>query len=264
MRAILAPAGYSASDARRRAYKKSIDALQRRASRKISIPSTIRQASNPPKQTCSASPHAPSPFSVPSPIPHLRRASLRSYATHTDSPNPLTITLTPAEQSSRQLGPHSLERVVHALRANGLVAIANAILHPLLPSLNTRTTQDAHLLQPRGSSVPYNYTRSNLHQSAPPICSHFHPHVFPNPFTAHTTSHVLSPRPRLKFRSDNAAMPPFNGVTPSPQPVHSDADFVQPSRPLGSVVCVPLVDTGPEDGSTEVWLGTHVLGRLAA
>jgi ectoine hydroxylase-related dioxygenase (phytanoyl-CoA dioxygenase family) len=41
------------------------------------------------------------------------------------------------------------------------------------------------------------------------------------------------------------------------QPVHSDADFAHPSHPFAYVINVPLITMTPENGSTEVWLGTH-------
>lgn len=39
--------------------------------------------------------------------------------------------------------------------------------------------------------------------------------------------------------------------------MHSDADFNHPDHPFALVVNVPLVTATPENGSTEVWLGTH-------
>lgn len=52
-------------------------------------------------------------------------------------------------------------------------------------------------------------------------------------------------------------MPPLPGASPQRQPVHSDADFSHPAHPFALVVNVPLVSMTPENGSTEVWLGTH-------
>ena len=52
-------------------------------------------------------------------------------------------------------------------------------------------------------------------------------------------------------------MPPLPGAQPQRQPVHSDADFSHPDHPFALVVNVPLVDMTPENGSTEIWLGTH-------
>lgn len=58
------------------------------------------------------------------------------------------------------------------------------------------------------------------------------------------------------------ATPP--GGAPQRQPVHSDADFNHPDHPFALVINVPLVTTTPENGSTEIWLGTHNLTGLAA
>lgn len=52
-------------------------------------------------------------------------------------------------------------------------------------------------------------------------------------------------------------MPTLPGESPQRQPVHSDADFAHPAHPFALVLNVPLVTTTPENGSTEIWLGTH-------
>ena len=52
-------------------------------------------------------------------------------------------------------------------------------------------------------------------------------------------------------------MPPLPGASPQRQPVHSDADFEHPSHPFALVINIPLVTMTPENGSTELWLGTH-------
>lgn len=52
-------------------------------------------------------------------------------------------------------------------------------------------------------------------------------------------------------------MPPETGLESQRQPVHSDADFLHPDHTFALVVNVPLVTMTPENGSTEIWLGTH-------
>lgn len=76
------------------------------------------------------------------------------------------------------------------------------------------------------------------------------------------TSSVLGPRPRLSFVSGNTAVPPSPGIEPQSQPVHSDADFNHPQSPFALVINVPLVEMSVENGSTEVWLGTHLNSSL--
>lgn len=55
-------------------------------------------------------------------------------------------------------------------------------------------------------------------------------------------------------------MPPLPGSAPRRQPVHSDADFAHPDHPFAFVINIPLVTMTPENGSTELWLGTHHFG----
>lgn len=52
-------------------------------------------------------------------------------------------------------------------------------------------------------------------------------------------------------------MPPTAEHPPASQPVHSDADFAHPIHPFAYVINVPLITMTPENGSTEVWPGTH-------
>ncbi len=63
--------------------------------------------------------------------------------------------------------------------------------------------------------------------------------------------------------SGNSALPPSPGIEPQSQPTHSDADFEHPSSPFALVVNIPLVDMEPQNGSTELWLGTHNFGKEA-
>jgi ectoine hydroxylase-related dioxygenase (phytanoyl-CoA dioxygenase family) len=74
------------------------------------------------------------------------------------------------------------------------------------------------------------------------------------------TSTVMGPRPRLSFVSGNTALPPTEDSPPQSQPTHSDSDFEFPEIPFALVINVPLVEMTPENGSTEVWLGTHTEG----
>lgn len=62
--------------------------------------------------------------------------------------------------------------------------------------------------------------------------------------------------------SGNTAIPPSADSPPQSQPIHSDADMDHPDCPFALVVNVPLVQMTPENGSTEVWLGSHIGSNL--
>jgi ectoine hydroxylase-related dioxygenase (phytanoyl-CoA dioxygenase family) len=59
-------------------------------------------------------------------------------------------------------------------------------------------------------------------------------------------------------------MPPTADSPPQFQPVHFDADFNYPSPRFALELNVPLIDMTVENGSTEVWLGTHSSSSVAA
>lgn len=106
--------------------------------------------------------------------------------------------------------------------------------------------------------------QSNIQQDPPTTAKHFEPSIVLNPLATQVTSAVLGPRPRLSFVSGNSAMPPTSDAPPLSQPVHSDADFDHPNCPFALVVNVPLVEMTSENGSTEIWLGSHNLSTLTA
>ena len=83
-----------------------------------------------------------------------------------------------------------------------------------------------------------------------------------NPIATQITTSIMGPNPLWTFCSGNSAMPPTEGSKPQRQPVHADADFEHPSHPFALVINVPLIDFTPDNGSTEIWLGTHT-GELA-
>ncbi|KAJ3494803.1 hypothetical protein NLG97_g3838 [Lecanicillium saksenae] len=140
---------------------------------------------------------------------------------------------------------------------DGIVVIEDVVPYDALDSLNSKMVEDARTLQARGEDGPFNYNLGNLQQNAPPVAKYFSPSIFINPVATQVTSAVLGPSPKWTFCSANSAMPPLEGSSLQRQPVHADADFAHPDHPFALVVNVPLITMTPENGSTEIWLGTH-------
>ncbi|KAL2134549.1 hypothetical protein VTI74DRAFT_11521 [Chaetomium olivicolor] len=189
----------------------------------------------------------------------LAPVAQRAFAAIAKGPLNLPHVIKPSqtEQRNRQLSPQNLEAAVRHIHRDGLVVVEDVVPLQDLDHLNHKMVQDAHILQARGKDGPFNYNQGNLQQDAPPVAEYFSTSVFTNPIATQITSNVLGPRPKWTFCSANAAMPPLPGASPQRQPVHSDADFAHPSHPFALVVNVPLVTMTPENGSTELWLGTH-------
>ncbi|KAF4981257.1 hypothetical protein FZEAL_2883 [Fusarium zealandicum] len=181
----------------------------------------------------------------------------RSLAT-VASTSPLGVIQPSAKEIENvKLGSRNLEKAVRHMHKNGLVVVEDAVPHGHLDLLNKKMVEDAHILQARGDKGPFNYNKGNIQQDAPPVAEYFLPSIFTNRIATQITSAVLGPRPKWTFCSANSAMATLPGETPQRQPVHSDADFAHPDHPFALVVNVPLVTTKPENGSTEIWLGTH-------
>ncbi|KAI1337704.1 hypothetical protein F5Y15DRAFT_390006 [Xylariaceae sp. FL0016] len=161
------------------------------------------------------------------------------------------------EVAEKRLSDRNLEAAVRSVHHDGLVVIEDAVPSEHLDDLNTKMVKDARALQARGEDGPFNYNLGNLQQDPPPWARYFQPSIFANRIATEVTSSVLGPRPKWTFCSGNSAMPPLPGVSPSRQPVHADADFAHPAHPFALVVNVPLVDMTPQNGSTEIWQGTH-------
>ncbi|KAF7590364.1 hypothetical protein BBP40_002916 [Aspergillus hancockii] len=170
---------------------------------------------------------------------------------------PTSVSLSESEIENRQLSPQNLEIAIRSLHHDGLVVVENVVPHESLDRLNKKMVEDAYTLQSKKENSPYNYNPGNIQQDPPPVQKYFDPEIFLNPIATQITSTALGPGPKWTFCSGNTAMPPTAEHRPASQPVHSDADFDHPTHPFAYVVNVPLVTMTPENGSTEVWLGTH-------
>ena len=213
---------------------------------------------------------------------------IRSFSTTvrkagTVSSLPKIVNVSPEEKAQGLLTYKNLELANRALHHDGLVVLENAISHDKLDFLNQKMVEDARMLQAKGEDSPYNYNKGFVTSSLFPILSHhlidfmkrniqqdppltqkfFDREIFFNPLATQVTSSIIGPRPRLSFISGNSALPPTEGETPKAQPTHSDADFQHPSSPFAMVINIPLIEMTPENGSTELWLGTHRFGKEA-
>ncbi|OQD91526.1 hypothetical protein PENSOL_c052G06979 [Penicillium solitum] len=188
-----------------------------------------------------------------------RHYQIRSLSTQLGklTSHPTSVRPSRGEIKYGRLSPQNLEVAMRSLHQDGLVVIENAIPHDCLDRLNKKMIEDAHSLQSRKGDSPFNYNPGNIQQDAPPVREYFEPSIFMNPIATQITSSALGPCPKWTFCSGNTAMPPTAENPPISQPVHSDADFAHPTHPFAYVINVPLITMTPENGSTEVWLGTH-------
>jgi ectoine hydroxylase-related dioxygenase (phytanoyl-CoA dioxygenase family) len=77
--------------------------------------------------------------------------------------------------------------------------------------------------------------------------------ILANPWATSIVEHMIGPNPQLRFYSANTAF-----KASGRQPPHIDVDFAMPRIPFGYCININLVSTSPENGATEVWLGSHI------
>ncbi|KAF9466102.1 hypothetical protein BDZ94DRAFT_1252114 [Collybia nuda] len=188
-----------------------------------------------------------------------QRIATNKQSLHHLSPHPKVVRVSVDERSAGKLTWKNLELATRALHHDGLVVLEDAISTSKLDALNEKMVIDARTLQAAGDASPYNYHKGNIQQDPPLTKRHFEREIFLNPLATQVTSSVLGPQPRLSFVSGNTALPPGPDIEPKSQPTHSDADFAHPNSPFALVINIPLIGMTVENGSTEVWLGTHSL-----
>lgn len=190
---------------------------------------------------------------------------IRLFASEAKS-HPVVLTPSDQEVANCRLSQRSMQTILEAMHADGLVVVQGVVDTTAIDRLNARMVEDTRTLVARGDDGPFNYNLGNLQQSPPNDPDVFSPSIFVNPIATQITNAYLGEKPTMSFISSNAAVKAEVG-----QPVHSDADFDHPSVsatpkvpdvfaanqnleiPFAAVVNVGLIDMHPENGSTREW-----------
>ncbi|TFK46788.1 hypothetical protein OE88DRAFT_1637714 [Heliocybe sulcata] len=198
-------------------------------------------------------------------LPTLRSAAStfrharRFLATHAPSSSftPAVQSIQPSQDeiTSGRLAPRNMQTALEALHEDGIIMLQDVVNHDNLDKLNARMTADAKYLASL-TDGPYNYNRGNIQQDPPPDPEMWFDDIFTNKFAIDVTTALLGGKPKMTFCSGNTAL-----KSAESQPVHTDSDFAHPKIPFALVVNVGLVDMKPENGSTELWLGTQSMAQ---
>ncbi|KIW55290.1 hypothetical protein PV05_07582 [Exophiala xenobiotica] len=168
-------------------------------------------------------------------------------------PQLVQITLSAEELKSKQISSHNLQKAIEALHRDGACAIVNAIDPAHLDKMNTRMVKEAQILYDNPNTHRNFGSRTGNIQQEPVVEPEYvFDDVVANPWAIAVTECMLGPNPHMRFYSANTAF-----KADSRQPVHVDVDFDFPKIPFGFCINVNLIDTSPENGATEIWLGSH-------
>ncbi|OAQ65127.1 phytanoyl- dioxygenase family protein [Pochonia chlamydosporia 170] len=170
-----------------------------------------------------------------------------------DDPHVTLIELTQDELKTKKIGSHHLQAAVEALHRDGIVALKNAVDMSHLDKLNARMVPEAERLYAQ-PATHRNFGRNTGNIQQEPVLEegYIFDDIIANPWATDIIQCMLGPRTTVRFYSANTAFKATDR-----QPPHIDVTFDIPRIPFGYCVNINLVDTTPENGSTEVWLGSH-------
>ncbi|KEF57167.1 uncharacterized protein A1O9_07357 [Exophiala aquamarina CBS 119918] len=159
----------------------------------------------------------------------------------------------------RKSGIASLELIAEGaafLHKDGIIVLDNAIDVSHIDTLNAKLSPEA-LEIANDPEHHFNFGKHtrNMDQAPPPTRDLMFKDLWCNPFAAAILAAVLGPKPVIHYANGNTALkaPPHGR-----QPVHSDCEFAHPAYfPFAYVININLVDVTPENGGTEVWVGSH-------
>lgn len=166
------------------------------------------------------------------------------------------IEISSDEHRSGYISAAKLEAAVQAIERDGFVLLEDCVEVEHLDALNAQMVVDVQKLIAR-EDAPFNWHSGNIQQDPPPFAPFLYRDILLNDLVIAVTSAVLGPGVKNVMYGGNTAMPGDQR-----QPVHADMGHLWPRQdvahpPVQLVVNMPTVDVSPDNGSTEIWPGTH-------
>ncbi len=160
------------------------------------------------------------------------------------------------EKADGKMAADKLTAACEALREDGFVVLNDVVATEPLEILREKMLEDVAAILAR-KDAPFNFHAGNVQQDPPPFPPYLFREVLLNELVIQVTKAMLGSGLKNNFYSGNTALPGDRM-----QPVHPDVgqlwpNLEIPTPPFGFVVNVPVVDMTPENGSTELWPGTH-------
>lgn len=160
------------------------------------------------------------------------------------------------DEAENGLSDAKRDAAVAAIHEDGFVVLENAVDTAHLDALRERMLEDLERILAR-EDTPFNFNAGNVQQDPPPFPPYLFKDVLLNDAVISVTRAVLGPGVTNAYYSGNTAL-----TGGQRQPVHPDSAQLWPNLETappayGLVVNVPVVDMSAENGSTELWPGTH-------
>ncbi len=168
----------------------------------------------------------------------------------------IALNFTPEEKRSGKMTAEKLQEARSALHQDGFVVLNDVVDLTHLATLREKMQEDLATILAR-EDAPFNFNAGNVQQDPPPFPPYLFRDVLLNDLVIQVTKAMLGSGLKNNFYSGNTALPGERM-----QPVHPDVPQLWPdletaTPSFGFVVNIPVVDMTPENGSTELWPGTH-------
>ena len=170
----------------------------------------------------------------------------------------MKIALSKQERSAEALSSANLNRAASAMRNDGYVVLEDIVAHAHLDQLRERMDRDSQQLVAAEQWSGAGGLPGHLMLGAPPFAPFVFRDIVANPFVIQLSQALLGDSFFNGLYSGNTNCP--GNAT---QPLHRDADHLWPdlavAHPVASlVVNIVPQDASDENGSTELWPGTHL------
>ena len=159
--------------------------------------------------------------------------------------------------SVRSSGNSSTELVAEALtylHRDGIIILENAIDPSHIDALQAVLGPEAEEVA-KDPNHHFNFGKDtkNMDQAPPLIPDLMFQDIWANPIACSILRAILGSDIRCHYANGNTALGPAKGR----QPVHADINKPHPLFPFAMVINIPLCDVVPENGATEIWVGSH-------
>ncbi len=170
----------------------------------------------------------------------------------------MEITVQPEELAEGKLTDTHVEQAVKAIQVDGYVILENVIRHEPLDILRERMDADSQILINAEKWGGAGRLKGHLQQGPPPYAPYIFRDIVANPYVVQVTRELLGPGLYNNFYNGNTNCP---GSTT--QPLHRDGAHLWPDQEIAHptvevVVNISPQDTTAENGSVEIWPGSHL------
>lgn len=164
-----------------------------------------------------------------------------------------TINVPEHDRLSGTASPELIAEAVTHLHRDGMIVLDNAIDGSHLDALSDLLTPEA-LEIAKDPDHHFNFGKQtrNMDQAPPLQPDLMFQDIWANPIACSIIKAILGPEIRAHYANGNTAL-----KATGRQPVHSDINKPHPLFPFAYIINIALDDVSLENGSTEIWVGSH-------